>query len=303
MLDLVEEKLPIGPEEWSMVATAHSGRWPQTRRTEESIRRKFQLLYRNKMETGNPSCPPAVSRAKHIRKMILEKADCSGGEEEYDLDVQDDEEEDDDSIKSHPNNEGATAEAGVVIENMPETSPASDSQPQATVARSQQSSQKKRKFASMTVRKKRSSISSDDDASSSMKAYFQMMMVDREMEKKEEKAHREILLQEERTRREEERARREEERARREEERARREEERAKREEEERARREEERAQREEDRREERAQREEDRREEREQRNQQTMMMMTMLSAAIGGRRFNSITGEHENSQVNTDNK
>jgi hypothetical protein len=97
MLTCIETVLPIGPEEWEMVADTHSLDFPAHNREASSLRRKFQSLYNQNVPTGDPSCPPHVRRAKRLRYKIEERADSSnmvGGGGDADLGFDDEEEQD-----------------------------------------------------------------------------------------------------------------------------------------------------------------------------------------------------------------
>ena len=67
MLESIEKILPVAGMEWDRVERQHEGRWPDKRRTKESLKRKFQSLYRRRVPTGNPNCPPDVRFAKRCR--------------------------------------------------------------------------------------------------------------------------------------------------------------------------------------------------------------------------------------------
>jgi len=74
LLDIVGEILPLGANMWAEVASEYalwaetSGRPP---RDQDSLKGKFDKLANTKKDTGNPSCPPEVRRAKHISRDIL----------------------------------------------------------------------------------------------------------------------------------------------------------------------------------------------------------------------------------------
>ena len=83
MLDVLEEILPIGPDEWQQVVDKHSEQYPG--RDVDSIRRKWSGLHRKKCPTGDPHMPDEVCQAKRIKYKIGDKANLEDGEEEYDL--------------------------------------------------------------------------------------------------------------------------------------------------------------------------------------------------------------------------
>lgn len=76
-LDLMEEVVPIGPQQWETVADRHLESYPDQGRDTSSLRTKFNRLVSATPPTGDPSCPEEVRRAKRIYKLIEEKADAS----------------------------------------------------------------------------------------------------------------------------------------------------------------------------------------------------------------------------------
>ena len=79
----MEGIVPIGPDEWEKVVDQHSISYPG--RDVESIRRKYNSLYRKKVPTGDPSMPTEIRMAKRVKYLIGDKAEVCGGTEEYDL--------------------------------------------------------------------------------------------------------------------------------------------------------------------------------------------------------------------------
>ena len=74
VLHTVNDILPIGTNEWQLVADNHAVNY--TRRDIISIRRKWQKLHRMKIPTGSPEIPEEVLLAKKIitklvRRLIL----------------------------------------------------------------------------------------------------------------------------------------------------------------------------------------------------------------------------------------
>ncbi len=57
LLQVVEENLPVHGEEWEDVSQAHAVNLPNSQRTAESFKRKFQQLYQVKKPMGDPFCP------------------------------------------------------------------------------------------------------------------------------------------------------------------------------------------------------------------------------------------------------
>jgi len=80
MLDVIEEILPVGGEEWTLVKFKHDKKWGFMNRKEDGLRRKCSTLYRNKAPTGNPIIPNTVQRAQDIRQSIRDKADMGEGD-------------------------------------------------------------------------------------------------------------------------------------------------------------------------------------------------------------------------------
>ncbi len=76
-LDLLEEYLPISATAWERVAEVHLARYPDLKRSVNSLKRKFNELHNKKIPTGDPLCPPAVCRAKHLRVEIIRTLDAS----------------------------------------------------------------------------------------------------------------------------------------------------------------------------------------------------------------------------------
>ena len=84
-LHLMEEILPIGPDEWELTVSRHA--IPYSGRDVEGLRRKYNTLHRKKCPTGDPNIPWEVDLAKRIKFNIGEKACLGGGDEEYDLET------------------------------------------------------------------------------------------------------------------------------------------------------------------------------------------------------------------------
>lgn len=83
-LDLMEEVLPIGGDEWQNVCKQFNsffhGDW-----NVESLRRKFASLHRKRIPTGDPSMPYTVRKAKLIHHLIGHKTDLGYEEDAFDL--------------------------------------------------------------------------------------------------------------------------------------------------------------------------------------------------------------------------
>ena len=82
-LQIMEEILPIGPDEWDEVLARHSTEY--SNRSVESIKRKYQDLHRKEVPTGDPAIPQHVRLAKKVKYMIGNRANLGGGGEDYNL--------------------------------------------------------------------------------------------------------------------------------------------------------------------------------------------------------------------------
>ena len=74
LLQCIQAVLPIGNEQWQMVAELHGNQYSHCNRTAESIRRKFSALANVQPGSGNPTVPPLILRAKQVREAINFKA-------------------------------------------------------------------------------------------------------------------------------------------------------------------------------------------------------------------------------------
>ena len=85
LLDLLEEHLPVCNAEWRQIADLHKCNFPAKDCSVDSLKRKYQDLYRVKMPSGDPFMPADVRRAKEIQKRREEKinsSDCEGGDDD-----------------------------------------------------------------------------------------------------------------------------------------------------------------------------------------------------------------------------
>jgi hypothetical protein len=78
-LDLMEDNLPIGPQEWDDVTEAHADRFCLKNRDSQLLCQKFNELVNSKKPTGDPNSPPHIRQAKLIQKRIIAKSDSGGG--------------------------------------------------------------------------------------------------------------------------------------------------------------------------------------------------------------------------------
>jgi hypothetical protein len=80
LLEVLEEHLPIGRDEWELVLTIHNLHFGEFNRTVDSIRRKFAALCRSRIPTGNPTCPAEVRTAKRVRYLMTQRAEIGEGD-------------------------------------------------------------------------------------------------------------------------------------------------------------------------------------------------------------------------------
>jgi hypothetical protein len=80
LLQVIEDILPVHGEEWEDVSQSHAANFPTNQCTSESLKRKFQQLYRVKKLTGDPFCPPDVRMAKRLRHLITTKCEIDDAE-------------------------------------------------------------------------------------------------------------------------------------------------------------------------------------------------------------------------------
>ena len=73
LLSAVELHLPIGNQEWERVKAFMDQRW-LTNRSVDSLKQKFGKLWKKKVPTGDPNCPPQVKRAKRLNNRIIERS-------------------------------------------------------------------------------------------------------------------------------------------------------------------------------------------------------------------------------------
>ncbi len=67
-LELMEEYLPFSSLEWGHVEMLHRINFPGDDQSRDSLKRKFQDLYRTKVPTSDPNIPNHIKRAKEIQK-------------------------------------------------------------------------------------------------------------------------------------------------------------------------------------------------------------------------------------------
>jgi len=109
LLDVIQEILPIGPDEWEMVATKHCTKYPANLRDKDSLRRKFNKLAATKMPTGDPKCPDDVRYAKMVSRKIEDKMESVEELEEEELGFPVDDAVETASTTGHTSTAAATA--------------------------------------------------------------------------------------------------------------------------------------------------------------------------------------------------
>jgi hypothetical protein len=114
LLHLIEQRLPVGGEEWAKVAELHVKEYPDNQRDKDSIKRKYSKLYLAKMPTGDPSCPWSVRRAKAINEQIKRKCDITEGNSDAESE-QDDDDEDYEDAKSNEDDVAVEGEPAAAI--------------------------------------------------------------------------------------------------------------------------------------------------------------------------------------------
>ena len=72
-------------EEWKVVEARHAEAQSGTHRDVPLLKRKYNVLHRLQIPTGDPNMPDEVRQAKRIKHTIGLKADLGDGEEEFDL--------------------------------------------------------------------------------------------------------------------------------------------------------------------------------------------------------------------------
>ena len=87
LLQLLQDKKPIGQEDWQEVTNIHAANFPNEGRDMQSLRRKFNALRNKKMGTGNPIIPPDVKMAKEIYIAIAQRADVGTEDSTFDLET------------------------------------------------------------------------------------------------------------------------------------------------------------------------------------------------------------------------
>ena len=76
LIDIIEEILPKGPNDWVHVQEQHM-HYPSEVRMCDNLKHKFEALYNSKKPTRDLTCPAVVQRAKRAWESIKDKMDFS----------------------------------------------------------------------------------------------------------------------------------------------------------------------------------------------------------------------------------
>ncbi|ETI42853.1 hypothetical protein F443_12108 [Phytophthora nicotianae P1569] len=101
LLDLVEQYLPLGKDEWERLASDFNSTRPRSwaERDFDSLRRTFKALYSTRKPTGKANIPPHIERAKDLKRAVDDKAnviemdDCVKEDRDEEPDEENEEEE------------------------------------------------------------------------------------------------------------------------------------------------------------------------------------------------------------------
>ena len=77
LLQLMEQCLHVGTQEWEYVETEFSSTHFRPLWDVASLRKKFNMLVKKEIPTGNPTCPPFVWHAKKIFNLLVDKCNLS----------------------------------------------------------------------------------------------------------------------------------------------------------------------------------------------------------------------------------
>lgn len=80
-MDIMEEVLPINPDDWELVQGKHKLAYPYNRSV-MTLQRVFNDLACVTEPTGDPNIPPAVKKAKILRHQLRKKTEGTTGSPE-----------------------------------------------------------------------------------------------------------------------------------------------------------------------------------------------------------------------------
>ena len=199
LLDTMQAILPVSGMEWDRVEHEHELLFPDKKRSKDSLKRKFQKLYRHRMPTGDPNCPPDVRRAKRIHEEIKGKVDLSDGEDEEGDDVLDvDVVNDDDESSLGPIEDLSVAHATQPARMVVTTTNSTNSFSSASGTPRNKDDRLHR-----IVHKRQKTSPLAEQPSFSTTEYFKLMLMEREQDRKEERQRRDDERRDEERRRKE----------------------------------------------------------------------------------------------------
>ena len=222
-MQCIQTVLPIGNDQWQLVAELHGNQYSHCNRTAESICRKFSALANVQPGSGNPTVPPLIFRAKQIREAINFKAGVTDADVSDFLDNMVDAEADDNLLEGDEADgddvvgpiEDKPAQPGDVPAIITTTTAATTSitgcQASTNSASNQPSIIAPTVANSKAHTKHNQLILVIESSSDSTSNVFATFLQQRQMAEEFEWRQRRLDREEERARREEERARREEE--------------------------------------------------------------------------------------------
>ena len=73
LMDIVEQILPIGPNQWEQVENDFNTIYPARMRTTDNLRRQFNKQCKKKAPTGDPNIPSYIRKAKNAQRDIIAK--------------------------------------------------------------------------------------------------------------------------------------------------------------------------------------------------------------------------------------
>jgi hypothetical protein len=199
LLDTMQAILPVSGMEWDRVELNHEQLFPDKKRSKDSLKRKFQKLYRHRLPTGDPNCPPDVRRAKRIHEEIKAKVDLSDGEDEEGddvLDIVDDGDDDESSL-------GPIEDLSVAHATQPARMVVTTTNSTNSFSSASGTPRNKDDRLHRIVHKRQKTSPPAEQPSFSTTEYFKLMLMEREQDRKEERQRRDDERRDEERRRKE----------------------------------------------------------------------------------------------------
>lgn len=196
LFEIMEEVLPIGAQEWEVVASRHQEMWPDTEREAEGLKRKYRALANTKMPSGDPNCPVEVQKAKRLKQLIREDSGLSAAES--DSEGTEDTRELLETIAGNKTNdmegedetEADEAEVVGVTAGTTDTTDTTDD-PDARAPRSIPKRSNTGRVFSSRSRRRNSSDTNENKNQFDFSQYMQMMVMQREQDRQDERQRRE----------------------------------------------------------------------------------------------------------------